>query len=121
MSHTVKVSVALKDPSIIERARVRCGLPALVEGTHKLYSGTFKGLALQLPNWKFPLVIDTTTGEAKYDNYSGQWGKQVELDRLCQAYALELGTREFQAQGYTVAEEPVAEHAGDVRLVATSY
>ena len=121
MSHTVKVSVSLKDPAIIERARIRCGLPALKEGTHKLYSGTFKGLALQLPNWNYPVVINTETGEAKYDNYSGKWGKQVELDKLCQAYALEAGTSAFQAQGYTVTEEPVVDVPGDVRLVATGY
>lgn len=119
MSHTVKVSVQLRDREMIERARVRCGLPAMKEGRHKLFQGHHEGLALQLPDWQHPVVIKPETGEAVYDNYNGRWGKQVELDKLCQAYAAEAGTNEFRNQGYVVEEH--AQENGDLQLVATSY
>jgi len=119
MSHTVQVSVELRDREILEAARVRLKLPAFTTGRHQLFSGTREGLALQLPAWKYPVVIDTANGKAVYDNYEGKWGKQVELDRLCQAYAVEAGRREFETQGYVVTEEPQENDA--IRLVATAY
>jgi len=120
VSHTVKVSVELRDREVLELARERCKLPAFKEGRHDLFQGQHKGLALQLPGWSYPVVIKPESGEAVYDNYGEKWGKQVELDRLCQAYALEAGTREFQRQGFEVLEEQ-PQATGDVRLVATAY
>lgn len=120
MSHTVKVSVELRDREVLEAARVRCKLPEFREGKHDLFQGQHRGLALQLPNWNYPVVIKPESGEAVYDNYNGKWGKQVELDRLCQAYALEAGEREFRRQGFEVVEEAPQE-TGAVRVVATSY
>ncbi len=119
MSHTVKVSVQLKDRAMIERARERCGLPALVDGNHRLFQGQHRGLALQLPGWKHPVVIKPETGEAVYDNYNGSWGKQVELDKLCQAYAAEAAAAEFRNQGYVVEETKQEDQS--LQLVATAY
>lgn len=120
MSHTVKVAVSLSNREFLEAAREKLNLPAFKEGRHQLYDGTqMNGLALQLPNWRYPIVIDIAKGEAKYDNYGGTWGKQVELDKLCQAYAVEAGRSSFASQGYTVVEELQPDQA--IKLVATAY
>jgi len=28
---------------------------------------------VKLPDWKYPVVFDTNSGEAKFDNYGGRW------------------------------------------------
>jgi hypothetical protein len=44
-----------------------------VQGTAQLFSGEATGLLVQLPNWQFPVVIDTLTGNIQFDNYGGAW------------------------------------------------
>ena len=51
------------------------------KGKHKLYGGNvYEGIGLQLPGWNYPVVINTETGLASYDNFNGSWGKEIELD-----------------------------------------
>ena len=120
MSHTVKVkSTVLTDREILERARTRLGLPALVEGTHKLFGGSkVTGLALSLPGWNYPVVIDQK-GEAHYDNYYGNWGQEIELDKLIQAYDVEQIAQQCRNSGYSVEETVEAD--GLIQVVATQY
>jgi hypothetical protein len=69
---------------------------------------------VELPGWNYPVVFDTTTAEARYDNYGGQWGEQKELDRFMQAYAVEKAKIEARKQGHSVTEQTLAN--GSIKL-----
>jgi hypothetical protein len=43
--------------------------PLPVQGTAAMNSQTATGLLVHLPGWKFPIAIDTTTGEVNHDNF----------------------------------------------------
>ena len=89
MSHIVSISSKVRDPAAVAAACQRLGLSAPVHGTARLYSGEATGLLVQLPGWQYPVVIDTATGELRYDNFSGAWGEQARLARFLQLYAVE--------------------------------
>ena len=72
------------------------------------------GLAVQLPNWRFPVVCDTATGQVRYDNYGGQWGDQARLNHFLQAYAVERARLEARRRGHTVSEQSLAD--GSIKL-----
>jgi hypothetical protein len=44
---------------------------------------------VKLPGWQYPIVIDTVTGDIRYNNFNGHWGDASQLDKLLQAYAAE--------------------------------
>lgn len=122
MSHTVKVkSVNVTDVDALRAAASRLNLPALNEGTHRLYDGTTRqGFALRLPNWRYDVVFDTKSGEVLFDNFNGHWGQEIEIDRLVQAYVLEKGAAECRMQGFSEITEEVKED-GTVHMTATAY
>src|SRR5262245_55375701 len=117
MSHVVTVKTKVRDPAAVAAACKRLGLAAPVQGTARLYSGEATGLLVQLPGWRYPAVIDTTTGEVRYDNYQGCWGEQAQLDRFLQAYAVEKAKLEARRQGHAVSEQQLPD--GSVRLRIT--
>lgn len=120
MSHTVQVkSTVLTNRDVLDRARTRLGLPSLTEGKHKLFGGSsIEGLALSLPGWNYPVVIDAA-GKAHYDNYNGAWGQEIELDKLIQAYTVEQAAEQCRNSGYSVEETVEAD--GLIQLTATQY
>ncbi len=69
MSHLVSIQTRLHDPVAIAAACKRLGLAGPVHGKARLYSGEAEGLLLQLPGWRYPCVIDTASGEVRYDNF----------------------------------------------------
>jgi len=73
MSHIVSIRTKVHDPVAIHAACRRLGFPEPVQGTAQLFSGEATGLLIQLPNWQFPVVIDTQTGNIQFDNYGGAW------------------------------------------------
>jgi len=77
MSHIVSIRTRLHDPVAVGAACQRLGLATPTHGTAKLFSGEATGLLVQLPNWQYPVVIDTTTGNVKFDNYEGAWKEQT--------------------------------------------
>ena len=89
MSHLVSIQTQIRDPAAVALACQRLGLPAPQQGTAELYSGKATGLIVRLPEWEYPVVIDTLSGHARYDNYEGHWGEQRDLDRFLQMYAVE--------------------------------
>ena len=89
MSHIVSIATRIKDAGALAAACQRLGLPPPKEGTARLFSTTATGQLVQLPGWTYPVVIDTASGEVRFDNYAGRWGTQRELDKLLQAYAVE--------------------------------
>jgi hypothetical protein len=75
----------------------RLGLPEPVIGTAALFSGEATGLLVKLSGWLYPVVFDTATGQARYDNYEGAWGDPKHLDSFMQMYAVEKAHRSPQA------------------------
>jgi hypothetical protein len=114
MSHVVTIQTRLHDPAAVAAACLRLGLPEPVQGTAQLFSGEATGLLVQLPGWHYPAVIDTLTGLVSYDNYSGTWGDQRELDRLLQMYAVERTLQEARRKGYACTEQAL--EGGAVKL-----
>lgn len=114
MSHIVRIQTEIRDPAAVTAACQRLNLPTPVHGTTKLYSATATGLAVQLPNWRFPVVCDTPTGQVHFDNFNGHWGAQTELDKFLQAYAVMKSMIEARKHGHTVTEQPLTD--GSIRL-----
>src|SRR5207237_9938256 len=92
----------------------RLGLAAPVQGTAQLYSGEATGLIVQLPDWQYPVAIDTLTGVVRYDNFERAWGEPAHLNRFLQAYAVEKAKLEARKKGYAVAEQQLVD--GSIRL-----
>ncbi len=122
MSHIVTCKVALTKPALLKKAIAHCGLVDLGVKRHKVYSETVEGQGVSLPDWHHPVVIKAD-GTAVYDNFNGSWGKQVELDKLVQRYAIEALTEEAAINNGMVMMENRLEN-GDVEmhieLMATS-
>ncbi len=114
MSHIVSIHTRVTDPLALAAACRRLGLPEPALGTATLYSGEATGLVVQLPGWHYPVVVDTASGEVKFDNYNGAWGSQSELDKLLQAYAVEKTRIEARRQGHTATEQRLTD--GSIKL-----
>jgi hypothetical protein len=114
MSHIVRIETQVRDPVAIAAACARLGLSPPEAGTFQLFSASAAGLAVRLPNWQYPLVCQTDSGQLCYDNYGGAWGDQQELDRFLQAYAIEKARLEARRAGHTVTEQPLGD--GSVKL-----
>ena len=92
MSHVVSIKTEVRDVAAIRAACRRLNIDRPEEGTFELFSGEATGVAVRLPDWTYPVVCDIAAGELKFDNYSGRWGDQKELDAFLQAYAVEKST-----------------------------
>ena len=114
MSHIVSIETEVRDVNAIRAACKRQRLDSPVHGQHKLFSSTVEGWAVKLTDWKYPAVCDTNTGQVRYDNYGGRWGKQVELDRFLQSYACEKTKIAARKQGHSVLEQPLED--GSIKL-----
>ena len=73
LSHIVQIQTQVRDAAAVQAACRRLGLPAPEQGTVKLFSGEATGLAVQLPDWKYPVVCDTASGQLQYDDFEGRW------------------------------------------------
>jgi hypothetical protein len=114
LSHIVEIKTQVRDAEAVQAACRRLGLPAAVQGTTKLFSGTVPGLAVQLPGWHYPVVCQLDTGQVKYDNYQGSWGSETELRKFLQAYAIERARIEARKKGYAVTEQALND--GSIKL-----
>lgn len=87
MSHIVTGKSQMTDPDKIRDACEAEEAQFLGEGNHQLYNGQrSKGIGVKLKGWRYPMVINPDTGELKYDNYGGSWGKADKLRNFKQAY-----------------------------------
>jgi hypothetical protein len=114
MSHVVTVQAKVRDAEALAAACRRLDLTAPVSETVSLFNASVSGLAVRLPGWQFPVVIDLAAGAVHLDNYGGRWGEQREFDRLLQAYAVEKTLIEARRKGYSVSEQPL--HDGSIQL-----
>jgi hypothetical protein len=115
VSHTVTIKTEVRDAAAVRAACLRLSLPAPVQGKTRLFSGEVEGLAVQLPDWVYPAICDTATGQVRFDNFGGRWGDQKHLDRLMQAYAVEKAKIEARRRGHTCTEQTLAD--GSIKLV----
>jgi hypothetical protein len=114
VSHIVTIKTEVRDAAAIRAACRRLGLAEPVQGTTMLFSGEATGLAVQLPDWRYPIVCDTATGRVRYDDYGGRWGDRRHLDAFLQAYAIERCRIEARWKGHAVSEQKLAD--GSVKL-----
>ena len=116
MSHIVQITTEVRDAVAVGAACQRLKLEAPTHDTVKLFSGEATGVIVKLPGWKYPAVFDTESGQARYDNYNGRWGKQAQLDRFLQGYAVEKGiTTELTADQGTGAVPTTGESGTTTR------
>ena len=109
MSHIVTIKTEIRDPAALAAACKRLGLATPVQGKAKLFTTEAEGLIVHLPDWRYPVVVDSAARQIHYDNYGGQWGEQKQLDRLLQAYAVEKAKLEARRAGHTVTEQPLSD------------
>jgi len=114
MSHVVQIQTQVKDAAAVRAGCNRLQLDAPVEGETRLFTQTVSGLAVRLREWRYPVVFNLATGESKFDNYGGHWGKQERLDEFLQAYSIEKTKIEARRKGYSVIEQPLVD--GSVKL-----
>ena len=115
MSHIVQIQTEVRDAAAIGAACQRLRLPEPVFGAAELFSGSKTGWAVQLPEWRYPVVCDVATGKVDFDNYGGRWGKQTELDRFMQGYAVEKAKIEARRKGRSVTEQQLED--GSIKVV----
>ena len=114
MSHVVSIKTEIRDPTALAAACRRLGLAEPVHGRAKLFTTEAEGLIVNLPAWRYPVVVNTAERQIRYDNYNGAWGEQKQLDRLLQAYAVEKSKLEARRGGHTVTETPLQD--GSIKL-----
>jgi hypothetical protein len=73
MSHIVSIKTQVKDAAALSVACRRLSLAEPVRETVQLFSGQATGLAVRLPNWQYPVVVDIENGFVHLDNYDGNW------------------------------------------------
>ncbi len=109
MSHIVTVKTEVRDHAAVAAACRRLALPGPVQGTAHLYSVHVGGLLVHLPDWLYPVVIDTATGSIRYDNYEGCWGDKKHLHHFLQAYVVERSLIEARKKSYVTTEQSLAD------------
>jgi hypothetical protein len=114
VSHIVQIQTEIRDPAAIRTACNRLQLPPPVLGEFQLYSNTASGWAVQLRNWRYPVVCDVNSSKLAFDDFEGRWGDRQELDRFLQGYAVEKAKLEARKQGHTVREHPLKD--GSIKL-----
>jgi len=117
MSHIVQIKTEVKDETAVFAAARRLGLDTPTKGSFKVYAVERSGIGVKLPGWQYPVVCNVETGAVDFDNYNGSWGKQVELDKFLQAYAVEKAIYEAQKGGYSVYEETLPD--GSIKINIT--
>jgi len=115
VSHIVTIETEIRDASAIRAACNRLGLPEPVFGESRLFSGSKTGWAVQLPDWRYPVVCDVNTGKIDFDNYGGHWGDPQQLDRFMQGYAVEKAKIEARKKGHSVTEQQLED--GSIKVV----
>lgn len=73
MSHIVSIATQVKDIVAVRAACHRMKLVEPLVDTARLYGGEVSGLVVQLPGWKYPIVIDPASGTVRFDNFNGAW------------------------------------------------
>jgi hypothetical protein len=114
LSHIVQIETQVKDEQAVRAACTRLQLAAPEYKTVRLFNATATGLCVQLPGWQYPVVANLQSGQVQYDNYNGAWGRQEELHKFLQAYAVEKTRIEARKRGHSVSETQLQD--GSIRV-----
>lgn len=114
MSHIVEIKTQVRDPSAVAATCRRLSLPEPRHDCFQVFNARATGLGVQLPDWSYPVVFDTANGTVQFDNFNGVWGKQAELDRFLQIYAVEKASMEARKRGHSVCEQTLED--GSIKL-----
>jgi len=101
MSHIVTLKLQFSDPKCLALA---CGVLSLPhrQGRHTVElfgaSSVEADFSVQLPGWRYPVAIDTRSGQVSFDTYNGQWGDIRQLHALSREYALQVVLQEPTVQ-----------------------
>lgn len=114
MSHLVTIQTQVRDVTALTRACAHRQLPVPTYRTVRLFQTEATGYAVELPDWRYPVVCDVTTGQLHYDHFNGRWGDLAHLQGLLQRYAIEKTRLEAQRVGRQVFEQPLPD--GSIRL-----
>lgn len=115
MSHIVQIQTEVRDPVAIKSACNRLTIQNPEFNMHKLFTKQVEGWGVRLHGWIYPVVVQIETGSIQFDTYGGKWGKQEELDRFLQAYAVEKAKLEARKKGHSVTEQTLTD--GSIKLV----
>jgi hypothetical protein len=99
MSHTVRVQIEFRNHEALLTAIQRLNWHVLGEGSYELFSSTEAGLGIQIPGWRYPVVIKGD-GTIAFDDYNGRWGNRADIEKLRAEYALEAARLAAEAQGW---------------------
>lgn len=116
MSHIVSIKTQVKDEQAVVAACHRLQWPDPQHRTVELFRTEVTGLAVELPEWSYPVVCDLGRGELHYDNFNGLWGDESQLHRFLQAYAVEKTKLEARKQGHSVHEQVLENGAIRVQI-----
>ena len=108
MSHTVSIEAVMTDHSCVQTAAKSLSWQVLPVQEHKLFDSRETGLGIQIPGWKFPVVVQQD-GALKFDDYGGRWGNLADIDKLKQGYTVAVLTKAAQRQGHRVTQRRVGE------------
>ncbi len=114
MSHIVQIQTEVRDPVAIRAACERLQLPQPIFGETQLFISKAAGWAVQLPDWRYPVVCDVNTAKLAFDNFEGRWGGPQQLDYFLQSYAVEKTKLEARKRGHSVQEQPLED--GSIKL-----
>lgn len=114
MSHIVTIRSEIRDEAAVHAACGRLGLPAAQHRTAHLFGREVTGLAVDLPDWEYPIVCDLASGQVHFDNFGGHWGEQKHLDAFLQACAVEKAKMEARRKGHIVIEQQLQD--GTIKL-----
>ena len=114
MSHVVTIKTQIRDAVALAAACKRLNLAPPVRETVQLFSGQATGLAIRLPNWQYPVVIDLELASLQCDNFEGNWGNPRGLERLFQMYAVEKAKLEARRKGHACSETTLQD--GSIKL-----
>ncbi len=114
MSHIVTIKTRVKDATAVRSACQRLNLPQPVQGKHRLFRGEVTGLAVQLPEWRYPVVAELDTGNLRFDSFGGRWGKSEHLDSFLQRYTIEKASIEARRKGHSITEKQLED--GSIKL-----
>jgi hypothetical protein len=114
LSHIVEIKTEVRDEAAVKAACVRLQIPTPEHKTVRLFNATATGLCVQLPGWQYPVVANLQTGQLQYDNYGGHWGRQEELNKFLQGYAVEKAKIEARKKGHMVSETSLQD--GSIRV-----
>lgn len=100
-----KAALNYKELELIKAVGKNLNIKVQELKNYKMYDGNIvSGIGIYLPGWKFPAVL-TEQNELVYDNYNGAWGKESELNKFNNEYAVETQRRFMREAGIPWEEE----------------